>query len=292
MDRHERYWAEYCTQQLMGKERDLVHLTSETGQRINGRRVVIVGFDSDRLHVKLVDEPERPPLRIQHRNLAEPDSGSNFADKLDTKLLPEEKAIALVTEAVRLCLQQDDPESERTDMRERVKVVQLHLARGQLQPPEELICMDPMVPTDRRNDTLRNLVQYAPSCKGDSRVDFCRFAAGLVGDFSICAICLDNLDPQQRALRLPCGNLFHMSCVAPWFNAHSTCPTCRSQRPMPGSEYVAHFSDDHLLRRTQEWILNGMCEMCQAAYQEQDPLKVVRHPDGRSVLVPASLLYQ
>ncbi|CAG8438160.1 8884_t:CDS:2 [Diversispora eburnea] len=42
-----------------------------------------------------------------------------------------------------------------------------------------------------------------------------------------CAICRDSM---SSAKRLPCGHMFHLSCLRSWLEHHGSCPTCR--RPL------------------------------------------------------------
>ncbi|CAB4482274.1 unnamed protein product [Rhizophagus irregularis] len=39
-----------------------------------------------------------------------------------------------------------------------------------------------------------------------------------------CAICRDSMD---KAKKLPCGHMFHLTCLRSWLEHHSSCPTCR-----------------------------------------------------------------
>lgn len=47
----------------------------------------------------------------------------------------------------------------------------------------------------------------------------------------ICPICLETTDPRRacgEVQTLPCSHRFHDACLAPWLEAHRTCPTCRA----------------------------------------------------------------
>ncbi|CAI2193916.1 13388_t:CDS:2, partial [Funneliformis geosporum] len=39
-----------------------------------------------------------------------------------------------------------------------------------------------------------------------------------------CAICRDSMD---TAKKLPCGHMFHLTCLRSWLEQHGSCPTCR-----------------------------------------------------------------
>jgi len=46
----------------------------------------------------------------------------------------------------------------------------------------------------------------------------------------VCAICLDEIRPNQASLELPCGHLYHSLCCTTWFFQQideATCPKCR-----------------------------------------------------------------
>ena len=42
-----------------------------------------------------------------------------------------------------------------------------------------------------------------------------------------CAICLVNLENNDKIRRLPCKHLFHSDCVMNWFKERMSCPVCR-----------------------------------------------------------------
>ncbi len=51
-----------------------------------------------------------------------------------------------------------------------------------------------------------------------------------------CLICLEDHTIGSMACKLPCGHLFHKSCVSEWLVKHCTCPACR---------YEVECSDPH-----------------------------------------------
>lgn len=124
-------------------------------------------------------------------------------------------------------------------------------------------------------------------------MEFKRFNTGLVGSGGECAVCMEALQPEQRAISFPCGHEFHSKCVKPWLESNNTCPTCRFKLSMPGLEYTFMMKDydKQLTARLREWFISGFCERCQAVYMEADPLMVIPDPSGGpGRLVPRSRL--
>ena len=48
-------------------------------------------------------------------------------------------------------------------------------------------------------------------------------------DEHLCVICIAGLQARDGGVRLPCGHLFHETCVAEWLRRNSSCPHCRAQ---------------------------------------------------------------
>ncbi len=46
-----------------------------------------------------------------------------------------------------------------------------------------------------------------------------------------CSICLTEIEIEQDTLLIPCGHMFHDSCILKWLDSHSTCPVCRYELP-------------------------------------------------------------
>ncbi|XP_051198545.1 uncharacterized protein [Lolium perenne] len=53
--------------------------------------------------------------------------------------------------------------------------------------------------------------------------------AGTGEDAATCSVCLGAFQNGESVRLLPaCLHLFHIECIDPWLDAHSTCPICRS----------------------------------------------------------------
>mmetsp|Transcript_90543 Transcript_90543/g.161281 ORF Transcript_90543/g.161281 Transcript_90543/m.161281 type:complete len:377 (-) Transcript_90543:95-1225(-) len=52
-----------------------------------------------------------------------------------------------------------------------------------------------------------------------------------------CSVCLGDLVIGEKALRIPCGHLYHEECVKDWLKKSNECPVCRWELPTDDSEY-------------------------------------------------------
>ncbi|KAM0860415.1 hypothetical protein ACQ4PT_046544 [Festuca glaucescens] len=55
---------------------------------------------------------------------------------------------------------------------------------------------------------------------------------------AVCAICKDDLPLAASARRLPCGHLYHSTCIVQWLQMHNSCPVCRYCLPSTDLEEV------------------------------------------------------
>ncbi|XP_010448279.1 PREDICTED: E3 ubiquitin-protein ligase RNF115-like [Camelina sativa] len=46
-----------------------------------------------------------------------------------------------------------------------------------------------------------------------------------------CSICLDDFEKGSEAKEMPCKHKFHIRCIVPWLQLHSSCPVCRYELP-------------------------------------------------------------
>ncbi|GAB2276906.1 hypothetical protein Dimus_011616 [Dionaea muscipula] len=51
-----------------------------------------------------------------------------------------------------------------------------------------------------------------------------------------CSVCLDDFELGAEAKEMPCKHKFHVGCILPWLEMHSSCPVCRYQLPIEDSK--------------------------------------------------------
>ncbi|KAK6925752.1 Zinc finger, RING-type [Dillenia turbinata] len=51
-----------------------------------------------------------------------------------------------------------------------------------------------------------------------------------------CSVCLDDFETGAEAKEMPCKHKFHVGCILPWLELHSSCPVCRHQMPADESK--------------------------------------------------------
>ncbi|KAG2263144.1 hypothetical protein Bca4012_080394 [Brassica carinata] len=57
-----------------------------------------------------------------------------------------------------------------------------------------------------------------------------------------CSVCLDEFDKGCEAKEMPCKHKFHIRCIVPWLELHSSCPVCRYELP-PDEESKTDLTD-------------------------------------------------
>ncbi|KAK4373005.1 hypothetical protein RND71_008389 [Anisodus tanguticus] len=48
-----------------------------------------------------------------------------------------------------------------------------------------------------------------------------------VSAVGFCAICMEEFQAEVGAKQVPCGHLFHSSCLTNWLSLRKSCPLCR-----------------------------------------------------------------
>ena len=56
-------------------------------------------------------------------------------------------------------------------------------------------------------------------------------------DDRCCSVCSDRLVDGVVLTRLPCGHIYHISCIVPWLNRNCTCPDCRYELPTADKKF-------------------------------------------------------
>jgi hypothetical protein len=46
-----------------------------------------------------------------------------------------------------------------------------------------------------------------------------------------CSICFNNFQKELKGCVLPCGHIYHESCIKEWLKIDHVCPTCRHELP-------------------------------------------------------------
>lgn len=283
-----------------GKVLVLNHLTSERGRQMNGRRCIVVGRDSVppisadtfldlRIRVKLLNpdtlQAEGNMLRISPRNMV---SLPSYSATPSRSVLPPGEVLRRLNRAMDHAISEgyDAPcgEGAFRDRKNRCDFLRSSLPDS-VPPPSK--CMDYMVPKEDQHGFERLRNACVPACSGDGLVDFARFGEGLVGIGEDCPICTEPI--LAEVIRLPCNHMFHRECAKVWLEKHQNCPTCRRDLVNPWKTHAVN-ADAQIQRRMEEWFLSGMCERCQASYQENDPIVNVpgAGPDGLPMCMPLS----
>jgi len=48
----------------------------------------------------------------------------------------------------------------------------------------------------------------------------------------LCPVCQDNLQHEDKVIKLPCSHVFHPDCGLTWLKQHNSCPLCRAALPV------------------------------------------------------------
>jgi len=83
-----------------------------------------------------------------------------------------------------------------------------------------------------RPPTSDAFLEALPSIKVTSRDVDSQESAG-------CVICMEKFNVGETATRIPCGHLFHTSCIKEWLGRSNQCPTCRYELPTDNATYEA-----------------------------------------------------
>ena len=89
-----------------------------------------------------------------------------------------------------------------------------------------------------------------------------------------CAVCFGNCHVGHRMCRLPCGHLFHGSCIGPWLYKRCTCPVCRYELPTDSTDYeegrIERMRERRPRLRRHELDRMKLCELKDLACERLD----------------------
>ncbi|XP_038877426.1 E3 ubiquitin-protein ligase RNF126-like [Benincasa hispida] len=43
----------------------------------------------------------------------------------------------------------------------------------------------------------------------------------------VCAVCIEDFLPDESGKQIPCGHVYHQSCLSSWLSVGDSCPLCR-----------------------------------------------------------------
>ena len=99
-----------------------------------------------------------------------------------------------------------------------VNIIELLTQYNQTHSPEN---RNP--PTSKK--ALKNLKRFKMTEKYSKKND------KKITEFPNCCICITDINKGELTIMLPCGHLFHDSCLFSWLKKHNTCPICRFELP-------------------------------------------------------------
>ena len=86
--------------------------------------------------------------------------------------------------------------------------------------------------TDRIFDRLLHSLDDDDSIRGQWTLPARNEAVGNLPTVKVCepltcSVCLEDFAKGSEAKEMPCKHKFHIQCIVPWLELHSSCPVCR-----------------------------------------------------------------
>ena len=110
------------------------------------------------------------------------------------------------------------------------------LAAAEARLPRAIIQSWRWHPPSTTTSNAMKIAESTPAISNSSSAGACEPGDGCSVDCDpehseehLCVICITALEAHEGGVRLPCGHVFHESCVAEWLRKHSSCPHCRAQ---------------------------------------------------------------
>ena len=67
--------------------------------------------------------------------------------------------------------------------------------------------------------------------------EFCKKTEKGEFEYPCCSVCLAEISKDQDTTLIPCGHMFHDSCILKWLDMHNSCPVCRYELPSDNADY-------------------------------------------------------
>uniref|UniRef100_A0A5B7BZ03 RING-type E3 ubiquitin transferase n=1 Tax=Davidia involucrata TaxID=16924 RepID=A0A5B7BZ03_DAVIN len=78
-------------------------------------------------------------------------------------------------------------------------------------------------------DNSGSAIELVPQSKSLASDDnYMPIAMDLVTAVGVCTVCMEGLQTGTgHDKQVPCGHVYHATCIAKWLSLHSSCPLCR-----------------------------------------------------------------
>lgn len=275
-----------ASQQYVGQQFRVAHLTSEKGKTLNGKMCRVIGFTNSyasnpdmRLQCKIT---EGKPMLLKSCNLVHPSSRIMWDLLSASQPLSDSKIMNEINQA--LSDHSNNEPGLRRDLRFRIglyrNLLQKLVSSGNGNALEEDAYCFPCgaaPPPSESEDNMAYMMRInKPGCVGNNKVDLRLMDLGLKGDgVATCSICNEVLGASETNLvTLPCVHQFHTACIQEWLSSdlgrrNWNCPTCRHAVPSDLSTYIIEY-DLELQNRFKEFLLSGYCHKCILWVMEKD----------------------
>ena len=67
--------------------------------------------------------------------------------------------------------------------------------------------------------------------------EFCKKSEKGDLEYPCCSVCLAEISKNQDTTLIPCGHMYHDSCILKWLDMHNSCPVCRYELPTDNADY-------------------------------------------------------
>ena len=54
-----------------------------------------------------------------------------------------------------------------------------------------------------------------------------------------CTVCVEHIPLGKKGMFMPCGHIYHPTCLKPWLQTNNTCPVCRYEIPKESDSKVS-----------------------------------------------------